>query len=93
MTRKGFLAAAAGAAATFAASGTALATTAPPPRGEGGSARNIKQVRASLEPLITQLQHDQHDFNGLRVKAIRAMQQARSYLAEAIQYDATHPGG
>ncbi len=93
MTRKDFIAAAAGAAATFAATKAAFAQTPPPPgtRGEVGSAKNIQNVRRSLERLIDQLQRDQHDFGGWRVKAIQAMQQARSDLDQALQWDATHP--
>ena len=99
MTRKDFLATAAGIAATLAASKVALAatstttpsTTQTPSRGEIGSARNLKRVRASLERLIDQLQQDQHDFGGYRVRAIAAMQQARADLDQALQWDATHP--
>ncbi len=99
ITRKDFLATAAGVAATLAASKGALAATIttqpapaqPPSRGELGSARNVKRVRAALERLIDQLQHDQHDFGGYRVKAIAAMQQARADLDQALQWDATHP--
>jgi len=99
ITRKDFLATAAGVAAALAASKVALAATAttqpapaqPPARGELGSARNIKRVRGALERLIDQLQHDQHDFGGYRVKAIAAMQQARVDLDQALQWDATHP--
>ncbi len=93
MTRKDFIAAAAGAAATFAAAQAAFAQTPPPPgtRGEIGSAKNIQHVRRMLERLIDQLQRDQHDFGGWRVKAIQAMQQARYDLDQALQWDATHP--
>lgn len=101
VTRKDFLAAAAGVAATLAASKVALAAanpsnttppaTQPPTRGELGSARNIKRVRAALERLIDQLQRDQHDFGGYRVKAVASMQQARADLDQALQWDATHP--
>jgi hypothetical protein len=91
MTRKDFLAAAAGVAATLAASKVAFAQTPPPTRGELGSARNIQHVRQRLEALIDQLQNDQHDFGGFRVRAIAAMQQARADLDQALQWDATHP--
>jgi hypothetical protein len=93
ITRKNFLATAAGIAATLAASKVAVAatTTNPPSRGELGSAWNVKRVRASLERLIDQLQQDQHDFGGYRVRAIAAMQQARADLDQALQWDATHP--
>ncbi len=98
ITRKNFLATAAGVAATLAASKVALAatttttpTTQPPSRGEIGSARNLRRVRAALEHLIDELQRDQHDFGGYRVRAIAAMQQARADLDQALQWDATHP--
>jgi len=94
MRRKEFLAAAAGVATTLAASKVVLAQTypsSPPPvRGEVGSARNIKYVRQRLEALIDQLQNDQHDFGGYRVRAIAALQQARADLDQALQWDATH---
>jgi hypothetical protein len=94
MTRKDFLTAAAGVAATLAASKVALAQTPPsqpPSRGEGASARNLQHVRRKLEGLIDQLQHDQRDYGGYRVKAIAALQQARADLDQALQWDATHP--
>jgi len=95
MTRKDFLATAAGIAATLAASKTALAQTNPPTpppgRSEVGSARNIQYVRHRLEALIDQLQHDRHDYGGYRVRAIAALQQARADLDQALQWDATHP--
>ena len=86
MTRKKFLATAAGLAAAMVATGDAFAQT----RGEVGSARNIMQVRRQLEHLIDQLQHDQHDFGGYRVKAIEDMRRARQNLVAALQWDATH---
>lgn len=92
MTRKDFLAAAAGAAATLATAGAALAQTTPPTtRGEVGSARNLEHVRVMLENLIDQLQHDQRDYGGWRVRAIAQMRQARADLVRALQWDATHP--
>ena len=93
ITRKDFLATAAGIAATLAASTVALGATSTttPSKGELGSARNLKRVRAALEHLIDQLQQDQTDFGGYRVRAIAAMQQARADLDQALQWDATHP--
>jgi hypothetical protein len=43
-----------------------------------------------LEKLIDQLQRDQHDFGGWRIKAVEAMRQARYDLDQALQWDATH---
>ena len=98
MNRKEFLVTAAGVAATLAASTAALAqtTTTPPTqkptRGEAGSARNMKRVRYMLERLIDELQHDQRDYGGYRVKAIASLQQARGDIEQALQWDKAHPG-
>jgi hypothetical protein len=101
MTRKGFLATAAGFAATLAAAQTALAQSPspspsptqpyPPPRNEISSARNIRQVRTMLERMLDQLQRDQRDYGGWRVKAVEAIRQAHYDLDQALQWDATHP--
>jgi hypothetical protein len=90
MTRKTFLAGAAGMAATLAAAGAAMAQV-PPARSEVGSARNLVHVRSALEGLIDQLQHDQADYGGFRVRAIESMQRARTDVVAALQWDATHP--
>ena len=97
MNRKDFLVTAAGVAATLAASTAALAKTTPTPptqkptRGEAGSARNMKRVRYMLERLIDELQHDQRDYGGYRVKAIASLQQARGDIEQALQWDKAHP--
>ena len=101
MNRKGFLATAAGFAAALATAQAALAQTpnpspsprqiTPPVRGEVPSARNIRQVRMMLERMADQLQRDQRDYGGWRVKAIEAIRQARYDLDQALQWDATHP--
>jgi hypothetical protein len=88
VTRKKFLAGAAGVAAALIASRGASAQTYT--RGEDGSARNIAQVRRALEGLIDQLQHDRHDFGGYRIRAIENMRRARADLMAALQWDATH---
>jgi hypothetical protein len=92
VTRKKFLAGAAGVAATMLASRAAVAQTTQPPytRGETASARNIAEVRRALERMIMQLEHDQHDFGGYRVRAIENMRRARADLEAALQWDATH---
>ena len=90
MTRKDFIAAAAGIAATLATSQAAFAQAPPPTRGEVGSARTIRNVRIMLEKLIDQLQRDQRDYGGWRVKAIAQMKQARYDLDQALHWDATH---
>jgi hypothetical protein len=96
VTRKKFLAGAVGVAATMVASRAAVAQTQPPQtqppdtRGEVGSARNIAQVRRVLDRLIMQLEQDQRDFGGYRVRAIEDMHRARANLEAALQWDATH---
>jgi hypothetical protein len=96
MTRKDFLATAAGLAATIAATGAAFGQTQMTPpvhpqnRGEIASARNLRRVRDALDKLIDQLQRDQHDFGGYRVRAIADMRRARQALDQALQWDATH---
>jgi len=91
VTRKKFLAGAVGVAATMVASRAAVAQTPPPyTRGEVGSARNVAEVRRGLERLIDQLQHDQRDYGGHRVRAIEEMGRARAQLIAALQWDATH---
>jgi hypothetical protein len=44
-----------------------------------------------LGGLIGQLEHDQRDYGGWRVRAIASMRQAREDLDKALQWDATHP--
>ena len=90
MTRKKFLAGAAGMAATVVAAGAAMAQV-PPTRSEFGSARNLVHVRSTLEGLIDQLQQDQADYGGFRIRAIESMRRARADIAAALQWDATHP--
>ncbi|HEV2281440.1 MAG TPA: hypothetical protein VGX75_03480 [bacterium] len=90
MTRKKFLAGAAGMAATVVAAGAAMAQV-PPTRTEVGSARNLVHVRTALEGLIDQLQRDQVDYGGFRVRAIQSLQHARADIVAALQWDATHP--
>ena len=93
MTRKGFLALAAGIAATFATSKGALADgqNTNYHHDEAESVRNIKHVHAVLEQLIDQLHNDRHDYGGYRDRAISSMRQAREQLDRALQWDAKHP--
>ena len=44
-----------------------------------------------LERAIDELQHDQRDYGGYRVKAIEALRQAREDLMEALKWDKSHP--
>ncbi|HKV43670.1 MAG TPA: hypothetical protein VJT32_03180 [bacterium] len=85
-------AAAAGIAVVLATSGVFAQTTPPPSyqRGELGSSRNLQRVDTGLSRLIDQLEGDQHDYDGYRVKAIAEMRQAKADLDQALQWDATH---
>jgi hypothetical protein len=106
MERKHFLATAAGVGAALAGVSAALAVPVTTPtmaprhpwtRGEAHSNRNIRMVRKHLEHVIDELQHDQHDYGGHRVKALDLLNQARQelLLAEQATTDkappATHP--
>ena len=85
-------AAAAGIAVVLATSGVFAQTTPRPSyqRGELGSSRNLQRVDTGLSRLIDQLEGDQHDYDGYRVKAIAEMRQAKADLDQALQWDATH---
>ncbi|HLX03849.1 MAG TPA: hypothetical protein VKS80_17215 [Trinickia sp.] len=54
-------------------------------RGEFSSDQNIAFARRFVERGIDMLQADQHDYNGLRVKAIADLEQARQQLLLALQ--------
>ncbi len=56
-------------------------------RPDGASERNLRGVRHRLEGLIDQLQHDQSDYGGHRVKAIADLQQARAEIVAALGDD------
>jgi hypothetical protein len=58
-------------------------------RNDGASDRNLRAVRRRLESLIDQLQRDQHDYDGHRVKAIADLQQARGEIEAALRADAS----
>ena len=78
---------------SFAGIAGAQVTTTPVQphmRGERGSARNLLAERRRIEGVIDQLQRDQHDYNGYRVKAIGDLQTARADIQAAIDWDATH---
>ena len=53
-----------------------------------GSDQNLRVERRRIEGVIDQLQRDQHDYGGHRVRAIADLQQARAELDAALQYDA-----
>lgn len=55
-------------------------------RNEGPRQGSLRRVRRSLETMIDQLQRDQHDYDGHRVRAIADMQAARSQLDAALAF-------
>ncbi|MBV9438473.1 MAG: hypothetical protein JOZ24_00625 [Candidatus Eremiobacteraeota bacterium] len=61
-------------------------------RGDRSSDRNLLQVRRRLEALIDQLQRDQHDYAGHRVKAIDDLQMARNEIEAALRADTSDRG-
>jgi|SRR6516225_485597 hypothetical protein len=102
MERKHFLSAAAAIGAALAGTAVAAAdpfsTPTPLPsgyrrhrRGELGSARDIQHARKIVERIIDRLQTDQSDYGGHKGRAIGDLQQARSELDLALQWDSTHP--
>jgi len=105
MERKTFLASAAGICASIAAASAAFGASVPVGstpmpassmtpsnrrRNGAMSNRNIRQVRKRLEHVIDELQHDQHDYAGHRVKALDLLNQARQELLLAEQSDTGH---
>src|SRR5262249_46176829 len=96
MERKYFLAAAAGIGTLLGSAATALAVPSasgsPTPssghtwrRNEAKSNHNIREVRRHLDRVIDELQHDQHDYGGHRVRALDLLNQARQELLLAEQ--------
>lgn len=106
MERKTFLAAAAGLGATIAAVSAAVGAPSVTPsatptagatmrphqwrRNGSSSNHNIHEIRKHLERVIDELQHDQHDYAGHRVKALDLLNQARQELLLAEQSDTGH---
>jgi len=105
MQRKHFLAAAGalgavlGAGIASGASYPVAATSASPGpsaspywrRGERGSLHSLEHAHRAIGRIIDRLQHDQTDYGGHRVAAVRDLQQAQSQIAAAIEYDKSHP--
>jgi len=61
-----------------------------PVRGDRGSDRNLRGVRHRLESLIDQMQHDQRDYGGHRLKAIADLQAARAEIDAGLSNDNSH---
>ena len=80
---------------TLAAAGASAQQPAPynPPgyeRGRAGSNRNLRRVDRQLGRAIATMQHDQHDYDGHRVRAIQDLQNAQSEIKAAEAYARTH---
>ena len=59
-------------------------------RGPQGSDRNLRAVRSHIDAQINQLQNDQHDYGGHRVRAIADLQAARAEIDAALRFDRGH---
>lgn len=77
----------------LALSGAANASSAPAPQrlavAPVRSDSNLRWAIARTEENVDMLQHDRHDYHGLRVRAIALFQQAREQLALGLAYDRT----
>jgi tetratricopeptide (TPR) repeat protein len=51
---------------------------------------NLQYVREHVEAATTRLQHDLPDYGGHRVKAISDLQQADTFIGDALAYDHSH---
>ena len=71
---------------------TTAPSHAPWRRGQHGSNRNIRMTERRLERVIDMLQHDQYDYGGHKTNALNYLNQARTELQAAIQYEQSHPG-
>ena len=71
---------------------------APWRRNDSKSNKNIREIRKHLDKVIDELQHDQHDYAGHRVKALDLLNQARQELlaaeqsAQSTPAPTAHPG-
>lgn len=65
-------------------------TSANPNNVPNRSDRNLRKMIRVLERDVDMLQHDQHDYNGNRVKAINYIQQGRDELKAALLADQGH---
>ena len=94
MERKRFIATTAGIAASLAAAGAALAATPTPPTSVAAEPSptdtNLARVHRHLERIIDELQHDQHDYCGHRVRAVDLLVQARQEIEAGLKCDQTH---
>lgn len=59
-------------------------------RPDGRSNANLRYVRQTIDRDIATMQHDQRDYGGHRVAAIKDLQNARAEINAAEQYDRNH---
>jgi len=59
-------------------------------RGDCASDANLNVVRRNIEHIMDVLQHDNGDYGGHRVAALKLLASGREMLKDAIQYDSTH---
>jgi len=59
-------------------------------RGDCASDVNLNVVRRNIEHIMDVLQHDNGDYGGHRVAALKLLASGREMLKDAIQYDSTH---
>jgi hypothetical protein len=59
-------------------------------RGECASNANLNVVRRNNERIIDVLQHDNPNYGGHRVAALKLLAQGQEALKDAIQWDASH---
>ncbi len=88
MKRTTFMTTAAGAAAALAGAGGAAALA----ENQGESNYTIRQARAQVAGMIAELQTEQVDYGGHRVKAIDAFKSALAQLNAALDVQGPIPG-
>jgi hypothetical protein len=62
-------------------------------RGQVASNQNLEYTRRYVERAIDMLQHDAHDYNGYRAKAVASLEAAREQIKDAMQYRDAHRMG
>jgi hypothetical protein len=81
-------------AAAMAAGAVTIGASATPASAEPQcqSNQNVWQVHRRIDGMIDQLQHDDRDYGGHRVAAIRDLSNARQQLVAAEQFAVRHDG-
>ena len=85
MTRKHFLAASAGLAATLATAASFGLKDAAAAVSQGYGNENIREIRGEVLEWIDELTLDVHDYNGYRARALGRLEAARTDLLEALK--------